>query len=437
MNVLIIGSGAREHAIAWKLKQSPRVEKLFVASGNAGTARLAQNITIANDDHARLKQFARAENIDFVVIGPEAPLADGLADKLRAQNIRVLGPNQNAAEIESSKAFAKDFMKRHNIPTARYETFTNFDDALRHVETVPYPIVIKASGLAAGKGVILPETFDAARDALRHIMLEHEFGAAGDTVVIEERLQGKEVSVLAFSDGVTVKAMPPAQDHKRLLDGDLGPNTGGMGAYAPVNVPEHFLDEITREILQPTLDGLRAEGRMFVGVLYAGLMLTRDGARVLEFNCRFGDPEAQVILPLLESDLLDVFEACVNGTLARCDVKWKRGAAACVVLASGGYPNKYATELPIHGLDAMQNRNAIIFHAGTKLQNGQAVTNGGRVLCVTGVGKNLGDALDTAYTAIRPIRFEGMQYRRDIGARPLTSPNPSLSRRGTSSQPSP
>jgi phosphoribosylamine--glycine ligase len=426
MNILIIGSGAREHAIAWKLKQSPRVEKLFVAPGNAGTARLAENTS--------LQSPISNLQIGFVVIGPEAPLADGLADTLRAQNIRVFGPNQNAAEIESSKAFAKDFMRRHNIPTARYETFANFDAAVRHIENVEYPIVIKASGLAAGKGVILPETLEAARDALRQIMLEHEFGAAGDAVVIEERLQGEEVSVLAFSDGFTVKAMPPAQDHKRLLDNDLGPNTGGMGAYAPVNLPENFLDEITRDILQPTIDGLRAEGRPFIGVLYAGLMLTNDGARVLEFNCRFGDPETQVILPLLESDLLDVFEACVDGTLAQCEVKWKRGAAACVVLASGGYPNKYATGIPIHGLDAMQNRNAMIFHAGTKLvlsgaeglQEGQVVTNGGRVLCVTGVGKNLGDALDTAYAAIRPLRFEGMQYRKDIGQKAIESPVSSL-----------
>lgn len=420
MNIFIIGSGAREHALAWKLKLSSRVEKLFVATGNAGTARIAENINLQSPI-PNLQSLISSLQINFVVIGPEAPLAEGLADALRAQNIRVFGPNQNAAEIESSKAFAKDFMRRHNIPTARYETFTNFDDAVRHVEGVDYPIVIKASGLAAGKGVILPETLDAARDALRQIMLEREFGAAGDAVVIEERLVGEEVSVLAFSDGFSVKAMPPAQDHKRLLDNDFGPNTGGMGAYAPVNVSQNFLDEITREILQPTIDGLRAEGRMFVGVLYAGLMLTQDGARVLEFNCRFGDPECEVILPLLESDLLDVLEACVDGKLAQCEVKWKRGAAACVVLASGGYPGKYATGIPIHGLDAMQNRNAIIFHAGTKLQDNQVVTNGGRVLCVTGVGKNLGDALDTAYAAIRPIRFEGMQYRRDIGQKAMES----------------
>ncbi len=419
MSVLIIGAGAREHVLAWKLRQSARVEKLFVAMGNGGTARMATNVAFGNDDAGALVKFARDEKIELVVIGPEVLLANGLADALRAENVRVFGPNQNAAEIEASKTFAKDFMARHNIPTARYESFTNFDDAVRHVENVAYPIVIKASGLAAGKGVILPESLGTARDALRQIMIAREFGAAGDEVVIEERLTGEEVSVLAFSDGVTVKAMPPAQDHKRLLENDLGPNTGGMGAYAPVAVPQNFLEEIMRDVLQPTIDGLRAEGRPFGGVLYAGLMLTEEGARVLEFNCRFGDPEAQVLLPLLETDLLDVMDACVGGTLAQCEVKWKRGAAACVVLASGGYPNQYAVNVPIYGLDAAHNRNVMIFHAGTKLQEGKVVTNGGRVLTVTGRGERLGDALDTAYAAIRPIRFEGMQYRKDIGAKAL------------------
>jgi phosphoribosylamine--glycine ligase len=418
MNILIIGSGAREHAIVWKLKQSARVKNLFVAPGNAGTARVAQNINLQSPISS-LPSLVSNLSVDLVVVGPEAPLAAGLADALQSANLRVFGPTKRAAEIESSKSFAKAFMQRHNIPTARFATFTDFKTALQHVENVTYPIVIKASGLAAGKGVILPNTQREAHDALHQIMVAHEFGAAGDEVVIEERLSGPEVSVLAFSDGVTVKAMPPAQDHKRLLDNNLGPNTGGMGAYAPVALPENVLDEITRTILQPTIDGMRAEGRPFVGVLYAGLMLTDEGPRVLEFNCRFGDPEAQVLLPLLDSDLLEVLDACVDGTLASCDVKWKRGAAACVVLAASGYPGKYATGISIHGLDAVHNPNAIIFHAGTKLQDNVVVTAGGRVLCVTGVGKNLGDALDTAYAAIRPIRFEGMQYRRDIGQKAL------------------
>lgn len=433
MNILIIGSGAREHALAWKLKQSSRVQNIFVAPGNAGTARIAQNITLPSSPVVRpsssdpqpptpdpsLQSLISNHQIDLVVIGPEAPLAKGLADALRAQNIRVFGPNQNAAEIESSKSFAKAFMQRHHIPTARYAAFTSFEDALLHIENVAYPFVIKASGLAAGKGVILPESPEQARAALYQIMVTREFGAAGDEVVIEERLTGEEVSILAFSDGVTVKPMPPARDHKRLLDRDQGPNTGGMGAYAPVNLPNELLDEITRTILQPAIDGLRAEGRPFVGVLYPGLMLTADGPRVLEFNCRFGDPEAQVILRLLETDLLDIFEACIDGTLSQCEVKWKRGAAACIVLASGGYPGNYATNLPIRGLDAPQNRNAVIFHAGTNLLHDQVVTNGGRVLSVTGWGETLGDALDTAYAAIRPIHFEGMQYRRDIGQKEM------------------
>lgn len=414
MNILVIGNGAREHALAWKLKQSARAENIFVAPGNAGTARIAQN-TVLPSPVSHLQSLVSSLQIDLVVIGPEAPLAAGLADALRAENIRVFGPMRRAADIEASKSFAKAFMRRRDIPTARFETFTNFDDAARHVESVAYPIVIKASGLAAGKGVILPESLNEARDALYQIMVAREFGAAGDEVVIEERLQGPEVSALAFSDGVTVKAMPPAQDHKRLLNGDLGPNTGGMGAYAPVALPATFLDEITRAILQPTIDGLRAEERPFVGVLYAGLMLTQDGPRVLEFNCRFGDPEAQVLLPLLENDLLDVLDACVDGKLAQCDVNWKRGAAAGVVLASGGYPGKYAMGIPIHGLDAAQNQDALIFHAGTKMENGAVVTNGGRVLTVTGVGGTLRDALNTAYAAIEPIRFEGMQFRSDIG----------------------
>jgi phosphoribosylamine--glycine ligase len=422
MNILVIGSGAREHAITWKLSQSARVKNIFVAPGNAGTARLARNVALSLDNHAGIAQFARAEKIDLVVIGPEAPLASGLADALESANLRVFGPTKRAAEIEASKSFAKAFMQRHNIPTARFETFTQIDDARRHVDSVAYPIVIKASGLAAGKGVILPETRQEAHDALRQILVTREFGAAGDEVVIEERLRGPEVSALAFSDGVTVKALPPAQDHKRLLDDDRGPNTGGMGAYAPVALPNNVLDEITRAILQPTIDGMRAEGRPFVGVLYAGVMLTDEGARVLEFNCRFGDPEAEVVLPLLDSDLLDVLDACVDGKLQQCNVKWKRGAAACVVLASGGYPGKYATGIPIHGLDAAHNPNAVIFHAGTKWQDNIVVTAGGRVLTVTAVGETLRDALDTAYAAIEPIHFEGMQFRHDIARQAILEP---------------
>jgi phosphoribosylamine--glycine ligase len=417
MNVLLIGSGGREHALAWKLAQAPRLTRLFVAPGNAGTTPLNHQLLMTN--HIEVVSFSKQHRIDLVIIGPEAPLAAGLADDLRAAGIKVFGPSRAAAEIESSKAFAKSFMARHGIPTARFATFTDFEEAVDHVHSLEYPFVIKASGLAAGKGVILPETAEAAEAALRRIMLEHEFGEAGNEVVIEERLTGEEVSLLCFSDGVTVKPMPPAQDHKRLLDGDLGPNTGGMGAYAPAPIcPPSLVEEFTSTILQQTIDGLRAEGRPFVGVLYAGLMLTPDGPRVLEFNCRFGDPETQALLPLLDSDLLTIAEACADGRLGEVEVKWKQMAAACVVLASEGYPGQYPSGRPITGLDSQFER-AVIFHAGTKLVDCKVVTAGGRVLAVTGWGDSIEGALKQAYVAVAEVRFEGMQWRRDIGGRAI------------------
>jgi phosphoribosylamine--glycine ligase len=424
MNVLLVGSGGREHAIAWKLAQSPRLTALYVAPGNAGTAvshrpSAIRNIAIPAEDTSALVAFAREKQIDLAIIGPEAPLAAGLADALRAAGVRVFGPSRAAAQIEASKAFAKAFMARHHIPTARYAAFTDFYQAIGHLLTVEYPVVIKASGLAAGKGVIVPDCADDAEAALRQIMLEREFGAAGDEVVIEERLEGEEVSVLAFTDGVTVRVMPPAQDHKRLLDGDRGPNTGGMGAYAPAPVatPE-LLEEVTRTILQPAVDGLRNEGRPFVGVLYAGLMLTKDGPRTLEFNCRFGDPETQVILPLLESDLLEIALACAEGKLETKEIRWKAGAAACVVLASEGYPGHSPKGRAITGLDA-RLENAYVFHAGTAQSGETIVTAGGRVLGVTGWGADLRAALHNTYNAVDTINFEGMQYRKDIGWRAL------------------
>lgn len=423
LKVLIVGSGGREHAIAWKIAQSPRLAQLFVAPGNAGTINndklTMTNVPIAAEDDSALVSFCNGQDIDLIIIGPEAPLANGLADALRAHNRLVFGPSQAAAQIEASKAFSKAFMQRHSIPTARFATFTDFRAALKHLLSIDYPIVIKASGLAAGKGVILPDCADDAEAALRSIMLDREFGAAGDEVIIEERLNGEEVSLLAFTDGVTVKPMPPAQDHKRVFDGDQGPNTGGMGAYAPAPIcPPHLVEEFTRAILQPTVDGLRAEGRSFVGVLYAGLMLTTDGPRVLEFNCRFGDPETQAILPLLDTDLLDIAEACAKGTLSAVDVWWRSGAAACVVMASEGYPGNYPIGREIHGLDG-SFENAVVFQAGTKLSEGKIVTSGGRVLGVTGWGNDLRAALDAAYGAVKSIEFEGMHYRRDIGWKAL------------------
>jgi phosphoribosylamine--glycine ligase/phosphoribosylformylglycinamidine cyclo-ligase len=423
MNVLIIGSGGREHALAWKVKQSPRLSQLFVIPGNAGTNLFNYELRIT--DHQAITSFAHQHHIDLVLIGPEIPLADGLADSLRAAGLKVFGPSRAAAEIESSKAFAKAFMGRHNLPTARYQSFTDFESALEYVHTNQHPIVIKASGLAAGKGVILPNTLAEAEQAIRAIMLDHEFGSAGDEVILEEKLTGEEVSLLCFTDGRTLRAMPPAQDHKRLLDGDLGPNTGGMGAYAPAPIcPPALVEKLTHTILQPAIDGLRSEDRPFIGVLYAGLMLTPDGPRLLEFNCRFGDPETQVVMPLLDSDLLEIAEACADGRLTDIEVRWKSGAAACVVLASEGYPGSYRSGREITGLDSKLDQ-AVAFHAGTKVVDEKVVTAGGRVLAVTGWGESIESALSHAYQAIDKIHFEGVQFRKDIGWRALSTDNKS------------
>ncbi len=424
MNVLIVGSGGREHALAWKAAQSPRLAHLFVAPGNAGTAGLGvarpvENVSIAASDTVALLGFARANAVDLVIIGPEGPLAAGLADMLRAAGMRVFGPSAAAAQIEASKAFAKAFMTRHGLPTARYAACDSFDQARAYARAADFPVVVKASGLAAGKGVILPEGPAETEAVLRRVLLEHEFGAAGETVVIEERLSGPEVSLLAFSDGATVRPMPPAQDHKNLLDGDQGPNTGGMGAYAPAPIcPPAMVEDLARQILQPAIDGLSAEGRPCVGVLYAGLMLTRDGPRILEFNCRFGDPETQAILPLLDTDLLDVLEACAEGHLADVDIRWKAGAAACVVMASEGYPGASPLGRPIHGLESSLE-GTIVFHAGTQRAGDQVLTAGGRVLGVTGWGATLPAALANAYAGVERLQFQGQHYRRDIGRRAL------------------
>lgn len=422
--VLVIGSGGREHALAWKLAQSPQVGRIYVTPGNGGTALERKTENVELNETVEIVEFARRSRADLVIVGPEAPLAAGVSDALRAAGIAVFGPSQAAAQIESSKAFAKAFMARHGIPTARYHTFSDYAAALAHIRTVDYPLVIKASGLAAGKGVILPDTLAEAERALEQIMVVREFGAAGAEVVIEERLIGEEVSLLAFCDGVTVKAMPPAQDHKRLLAGDHGPNTGGMGAYAPTPVcPPDLVAALTAQVLQPAVDGLRAEGAPFVGVLYAGLMLTEHGPRVLEYNARFGDPETQVLLPLLQNDLYDLALACVEGRLAELEIRWLAGAAACVVLASEGYPGPYAKGQPIHGLDPLAlPTNSIVFHAGTRQRvNGEIVTAGGRVLGVTGWGSDFRAALDTAYAAVGRVTFRGAQYRRDIGGRALAA----------------
>jgi phosphoribosylamine--glycine ligase len=382
---------------------------------------LAENVAgVSVDDHLAVIQLCKNEQIDLVLIGPEAPLASGIADSLSAEGIRCFGPKKAAAQIEASKAFAKDFMARHNIPTARYATFSGFDEAVKHLQTVEYPIVIKASGLAAGKGVILPEDMDETREALKSILVDKAFSEAGDEVVIEERLVGQEVSLMAFTDGISVMPMLPAQDHKRLLDGDEGPNTGGMGAYAPAPIfSVEMLNEAVETVLKPAVNGLKSEGTPFVGVLYAGLMLTSNGIRVLEFNCRFGDPETQVVLPLLETDLLEIAEACVNGNLAHVDIRWKNGAAVCVVLASKGYPEKVESgklvtieELP---------EDIVCFHAGTKTENGNIITSGGRVFGLTAWDSDIERAVNKVYSNIEKISFEGMQYRKDIAHHALLS----------------
>jgi phosphoribosylamine---glycine ligase len=419
MNVLIIGAGGREHAIAWKVKQSPRLQKLYALPGNPGIAGLAEIVSgIAVDDHAAIVDFCNQKNIDLVIVGPEAPLAMGLADSLSARGIRCFGPQRAAAQIEASKVFAKDFMTRHHIPTARYAAFRNFEDAMQYLESVDHPIVIKASGLAAGKGVILPGTNEEAKATLKSILVDNAFGEAGHEVVIEERLIGQEVSLMAFTDGKTIVPMLPAQDHKRLLDGDEGPNTGGMGAYAPAPIfTTDAMDAAMNLILRPAVDGLRNEGIPFVGVLYAGLMLTSNGMRVLEFNCRFGDPETQVVLPLLETDLLDIADACANGALEDMDIRWKHDAAVCVVLAGQGYPEKVASGKSIT-LEELPE-DMVCFHAGTKMDHRRIITAGGRVFGLTAWAPDIESALNKVYSNLQKISFEGMQYRSDIAHRAL------------------
>lgn len=420
-NILLIGSGGREHALAWKLAQSPRVAKIFVAPGNGGTAGAGDkvvNVPIVESNFDELIEFAGSNDVDLTVVGPEAPLVDGIVDCFEAAGMRCFGPVAGAALLEGSKRFSKEIMDRAHVPTAAYRTFRDYDAANEHVRGAAGPIVIKASGLAAGKGVILPNSNAEAEQALNRIMVEREFGDAGTEVIVEERLTGQEASILAFCDGTTVSPMPAAQDHKPLLDGDQGPNTGGMGAYAPTPIVDRaLLDRIVTDVMKPVVRSLALEGHPYVGVLYAGLMLTDEGPKVLAFNCRFGDPETQVVLPLLESDLYEVLSACVDGTLDDIDVKWSSDVAATVVAASEGYPGSSMTGQAISGIgEATSVPGVTVFHAGTALDE-DLVTSGGRVLAVTGVQPSLPMALACAYHGIEHIEFEGMQFRNDIGAR--------------------
>jgi phosphoribosylamine--glycine ligase len=422
MNVLIVGSGGREHALAWKIAQSAQVERVYVAPGNGGTATLAKckNLAMNSNDISGLLAWAQANEIGLTIAGPEEPLVLGIVDAFQAAGLRIFGPLQGAAQLEGSKAYAKAFMKAQHIPTAAYADFTDYREALKYVITAPTPPVVKVSGLAAGKGVYVPTCYNDSEAALYDIFVDKKFGDAPQ-VVIEEMLEGQELSVLAFCDGKNFHLMPAAQDHKRLQENDLGPNTGGMGAYAPAPLatPE-LLQRVGETVVRPVLDGMAAAGTPYVGILYVGLMLTPTGFKVLEFNCRFGDPETQVILPLLESDLVDILHACIDGRLDSVTPQWSAGSAATVVLAAGGYPNRYAKGDAIRGLDeAAALPNVTVFHAGTTTANGQTVTNGGRVLTVTGTGDDLPTALAHAYEGVRVIHFDNAFYRNDIGKRAL------------------
>ena len=417
MNILVIGSGGREHALYWKLSESPQTEQIYAIPGNPGMGASAE---IALDDHAAILRFVKEHEIGLVVVGPEVPLMNGLVDELEAAGIRAFGPHANAAEIEGSKSFAKDLMKKYGIPTARYEVFTAAEPARAYIRQEGAPIVVKADGLAAGKGVIVAMTEQEALDAVDAIMEDHSFGDAGARVVIEEFMEGEEASLLAFTDGTTIRPMISAQDHKRAYDGDRGPNTGGMGTYAPAPVmtPE-MTERAVEEILKPTIAAMAKEGRIYRGCLYLGLMVTADGPKVVEFNARFGDPETQVVLPLLDSDLVAIMCACADGTLADVPIRWKDGAAVCVVLASGGYPGHYDKGQEIHGLADAEAMGALVFHAGTAMKDGKLVTNGGRVLGVVGRGADISSAVDAAYAAATKISFKDAYYRKDIAHRAL------------------
>ena len=418
MKVLVIGGGGREHALCWKIAQSPKVDALYCAPGNAGIAGCADCVDIGVMEFDKIADFAVKENIDLVVVGPDDPLAGGIVDVLEAAGLRVFGPRKNAAILEGSKAFSKDLMKKYHIPTAAYETFDSAEAALSYLETAPIPIVLKADGLALGKGVLICNTREEARDGVKKLMLDKQFGAAGNRIVAEEFMTGREVSVLAFVDGKTIQIMTSAQDHKRAKDGDEGLNTGGMGTFSPSPFYTDEVDAYCRKyIYQATVDAMRAEGREFKGIIFFGLMLTKDGPKVLEYNARFGDPEAQVVVPRMKNDIVDVFEACIDGKLDQVKLEFEDNAAVCVVLASQGYPEHYEKGFPITGLEAFKDSDGrYVFHAGSRFdENGTIVTNGGRVLGITAKGATLKEARANAYAAAELVGFENKYMRHDIG----------------------
>ena len=417
MKILIVGSGGREHAIAWKVAQSPKAEKIYCAPGNAGIAEYAECVDIGAMEFEKLAAFAKEKEIDLTVVGMDDPLVGGIVDVFEAEGLRVFGPRKNAAILEGSKAFSKDLMKKYHIPTAAYENFTDPEKALAYLETAKFPIVLKADGLALGKGVLICQNLEEAKAGVKEIMLDKKFGSAGNEMVIEEFMTGREVSVLSYVDGKTIKTMTSAQDHKRAKDGDQGLNTGGMGTFSPSPFYTEEVDAFCQKyVYQPTVDAMAAEGREFKGIIFFGLMLTEEGPKVLEYNARFGDPEAQVVLPRMKNDIVDVFEACVDGTLDQIDLQFEDNAAVCVVLASDGHPVSYEKGYPIHGLEKFKGSDEyFVFHAGSKFKDGEIVTNGGRVLGVTAKGADLKQARANAYQAVELIEFENKYYRHDIG----------------------
>ena len=417
MKVLIVGSGGREHAIAWSVAKSPKVDKIYCAPGNAGIAEFAECVNIKAMEFDKLVAFAKENAIDLTIIGMDDPLVGGVVDAFESEGLRVFGPRKNAAIIEGSKAFSKDLMKKYKIPTAAYENFTDPDEAIKYLETAKMPIVLKADGLALGKGVLICNTLEEAKEGVKTLMLDKQFGDAGNEIVIEEFMTGREVSVLAFCDGKTIKCMTSAQDHKRAKDGDQGLNTGGMGTFSP---SPFYNDEVEafceKYVYQSTIDAMASEGRPFTGILFTGLMITEDGPKVLEYNARFGDPEAQVVLPRMKNDIIDVMEACIDGKLSDVELEFEDNAAVCVVLASDGYPEKYDKGFEIKGLDTFKDKDGYyVFHAGTKFDGDQIVTNGGRVLGVVAKGENLKAARANAYKATEWIDFANKYMRHDIG----------------------
>lgn len=417
MKILVVGGGGREHAIVKKLAQSKKNPKIYVAPGNAGTEEIATNVAISVMDFDALADFAKKEKIDLTVVGMDDPLVGGIVDRFEAEGLRVFGPRKNAAILEGSKAFSKDLMKKYGIPTAAYENFNDSQKAIKYLETANYPVVLKADGLALGKGVLICKTFEEAKSGIEELMIDKSFGDAGNTIVIEEFLEGREVSVLSFVDGTHYTLMTSAQDHKRAKDGDEGLNTGGMGTFSPSPFYTEEVDRYCKEnIYQKTVDAMRAEGREFKGIIFYGLMLTKSGVKVLEYNARFGDPETQAVLVRMENDIIDVFEACIDGCLDKIDLKFENNAAVCVVLASDGYPLEYEKGKKISGLENFEGKTDIFaFHAGTKKVNGDVVTNGGRVLGITAKAPTLKEARDKAYEATKLIDFENKYMRNDIG----------------------